>query len=143
MVHGDGLVAFVQILELKDQGDGVAEGKRQKKTIRIRNLRFFKKGRQLVHSYRNLSLANTITLTFEFQKSVKRHESVTMHRSGDSILCPVRAWTANVHLILGYPGTNADITVNTIFLVGKLKTINSSTVRNKICSAAEKVGEDC
>ena len=65
-----------------------------------------------------------------------------MHRSGDSTLCPVRAWAAIVHQILGYPGTNADTTVNTIFLDGKLKTINSSTVRKKLRSAAKKVGKD-
>ena len=66
-----------------------------------------------------------------------------MHRSGDSTICPVQAWAAIVHRILGYPGTNADTTVNTIFLDRKLKTINSSTVRKKLCSAAKKVGEDC
>ena len=65
-----------------------------------------------------------------------------MHRSGDSTLCPIQAWAAIVHRILGYPGTNTNTTVNTIFLARKLKTINSSTVRKKIRSAAKKVGED-
>ena len=65
-----------------------------------------------------------------------------MHRSRDSTPCPVRAWVAIVYQILGYPGTNADTTVNTIFLARKLKTINSSTVRKKLRSAAMKVGED-
>ena len=65
-----------------------------------------------------------------------------MHLSGDSTLCLVRAWAAILHQIIGYPGTNADTTVNTIFLAIKLKTINSSMVRKKLRSAAEKVGED-
>ena len=107
----------------------IAEEKRQTKTLRIRKLRFFKKGSQLVHSDRNLYLANTITLILELQKSDKRHEPVTMHRSGDSTLCPVQAWAAIVNRILGYPGTNSDTTVNTISLAGKLKTINSSTCK--------------
>ena len=75
----------------------IAEEKRRTKTLRIHNLCFFKKGRQIVHSDRNLSLAYTITLNFEFQKLDERHKSVTMHRSGDSTLCPVRAWGAIVH----------------------------------------------
>ena len=120
----------------------IDEEKRRTKNLRIRNLRFFKKGRRIVQSDWNLSLADTITLTFELQKSDERHESFTMHRSGDSTLCPVQAWAAIVHQILGYPGTNYSTTVNTIFLAGKLKTINSSTACKKIRSAAEKVGKD-
>ena len=80
----------------------ITEEKRRTKTLRIRNLRFFKKGLRLVHSDRNLSLADTITLAFEFQKSDELHKSVTMHRSGDSTLFPVQAWAAIVHRILGY-----------------------------------------
>ena len=64
-----------------------------------------------------------------------------MHRSVNSALCPVRARSDIVHRILGYPGTNADTTVNKIFLAVKLMTINSSTVRKKLHSTAEKVCE--
>ena len=119
----------------------IAEEKRRTKTLRIRNLCFFKKGHRLVHSDRNLSLAGTITLTLEFQKSYERHESVTIHRSVNFTLFPFQAWAAIVHQILGYPGTNADTNINTIFLAGKLNTINSSTVRKKLRSAAKKVGK--
>ena len=69
----------------------IAEEKRRTKTLCIRNLRFFKKGGRLVQSYQNLSLSKTITLTFGLQKSDECHESITMHCSGYSTLCPVRA----------------------------------------------------
>ena len=39
----------------------IAEEKHRTNTLRIRNLHFFKKGLRLVHSDRNLYLANTIT----------------------------------------------------------------------------------
>ena len=63
----------------------IAEEKRQTKTLRLRDLRFYKKGRELKHSDPHLANADTITVTFEFQKSDERHESVTMHRSGDNV----------------------------------------------------------
>ena len=87
----------------------IPQEKRQTKTLCIRNLRFFIKGRRLEYSAANLSLADTITVTFEFQKSDERHKSVTMFRSGDPELCPVRAWAAIVRRVLSYPGTDLSL----------------------------------
>ena len=120
----------------------IPEEKRRTNTLRLRNIRFFRKGRELKHSDPNLALADTVTVTFEFQKSDERHESITMHRSGDNLLCPVRSWASIVRRILSYPGTNADTTVNTVLINGRLKTITSATVRAKLRSAASIIGKD-
>ena len=118
----------------------IPEENRRTNTLRLRNLRFFIKGRLIPHSSPRLSLADTITITFEFQKSDERHKSVTMHRSGDAVLCPVRAWAAIVHRIRKYSGTSSDSTVNTILVNNKLRHINSTTARTKLREAARKVG---
>ena len=61
----------------------IPEEKQRTNTLRLRNIRFFRKGCELKHSDPNLALADTVTVTFEFQKSDERHESVTMHQSDD------------------------------------------------------------
>ena len=118
----------------------IPEEKRRTKTLCIRNLRFFIKGCLLAYCAANLILADTITVTFEFQKSDERHESVTMFRSGDPTLCPVRAYAAIVKRILSYPNTDYDTTINTIYVKGALQTITSTTARNKLRSAARNIG---
>jgi len=120
----------------------IAEEKRRTKTLRVRNIRFFRKGRLVPHTHRSLALADTVSITFEFQKSDERHETITMHRSGDTVLCPVRAWAAIVRRILSYPGTTADTNVNTIFVDNKLSTISSATMLEKLRAAARLIGED-
>ena len=44
--------------------------------------------------------------------------------------------------VLSYPGTDENTPFNTIFVDDKLSTISSTTVRNKLRSAADGVGED-
>ena len=94
----------------------IAEEQRRTKTLCVRNLRFFLKGTKPDYLAFSLPFAATITVTFEFQKSDERNESVTMFRSCDPTLCPVRAWAAIVRRILSYPGANVDTLVNTIYL---------------------------
>ena len=117
------------------------EENRRTRTLRLRNLCFRVKGQVVPHSSHNITQADTITITFEFQKSQERHESVTMHRSGDKLLCPVRAWASVTRRILSYPGTSSDTPVNTILLNKTLRQISSTTARNKLRSAAAAIGE--
>ena len=120
----------------------ILEERRRARTLRLRNIRFFKKGRQLLHTNSRISLADTVFVNFEFQKSDKRHKPVTIHRSGDNLLYPVRSWTAVVRRVLSYPVTNQYSTVNTILINGNLKTISYSTVYSKLRSTVQLLGED-
>ena len=65
-----------------------------------------------------------------------------MHRSGCTLLCPVRSWASIVRRVLSYPGTIIDNWVNTILVEKSPKTISSTTAQTKIRSAAGIVGED-
>ena len=117
------------------------EEKRRTNILKLKNIRFFSKGQIILHNHPDLALSDTVTVTFEFQKSDERNESVTMHRSGDPTLCPVISWASIGRRILSYPGCNDNTTVNTIFTNGKSSTISSATVRVKLRSAAREVGE--
>ena len=133
---------FFAMCSCKYLKSSVAEEKRKTQTLRIPNLRFYKKGRILKHSDPCLALTDTITITFEEQKNGEYHESVTMHRSRDTVLCPVRAWASIARRVLSYPDCNENSPVNTIFVEGKIATISSATVRVKLRSEAKKVGVD-
>ena len=62
------------------------EEKRRTKIIRLKDLRFCTKGRARTLTDKNIALSDTISITFEFQKSDERHDTVTMHRTGDPAL---------------------------------------------------------
>ena len=70
------------------------QGERRTDALRVRNFEFRKDQRILDHSDPNLELADTITLTFEYQKRDKRDDPVTQSKTSDPLMCPVRAAAA-------------------------------------------------
>ena len=54
------------------------------------NIRFFRGQIELSH-HADLSLADSVAITFEFQKNDVKWDTVTMSSLGDNILCPVKA----------------------------------------------------
>ena len=91
--------------------------KKRTKILCINNIRFFTKGKLIHHQSMNLHRADTVTITFEMQKSDERNESVTMHRTGDKIMCPVIMSANIVQRILTYPKTTSDSQIN-LFTIG-------------------------
>jgi hypothetical protein len=71
-------------------------GERRTNPLRLRNLVFRTKNKVVPHDDPNLHLADTISITFEYQKRDLRDDSVTQSKSGDAHLCPVRAAAAVV-----------------------------------------------
>ena len=61
---------------------------------------------------------------FEIQKSDEKHESVTMHRTGDKIMCPVIMSANIVQRILTYPKTTIDSQINLFTIGNKIKSTN-------------------
>jgi hypothetical protein len=57
--------------------------------IRKRNMVFRKGGQILPHSLPRLHLADTIAITFEYQKRNERNNTVTQWRTDNSTYCPV------------------------------------------------------
>ena len=71
-------------------------GERRTQSLRLRNLVFRRKNKIVPHDDPHLDLADTVTVTFEYQKRDLRDDAVTQSRSGDPLLCPVRAAAAVV-----------------------------------------------
>jgi hypothetical protein len=65
------------------------------------------------HSHHDLHLADTISITFIFQKNDEWDATVTQHWTFDHKLCPVKCWAAIVKRILSYPDTGPSMPVNT------------------------------
>ena len=117
-------------------------GERRTKILRIRNIEFRYRNRVIDHSDPNLARAETVSITFEYQKRDERDEVITHHHSGDPLLCPVRSWAKVVKRILSYSGTDPNTKVNTVCQDGKLKAIRSTAVLKRIRDTVAVIGRD-
>ena len=75
----------------------IKQGERRTKALCLRNLTFRRDHHILLHDDPDLASADTVTVTFEFQKRNDRDDPVTQSRSNDPLLCPVRAAAAIVN----------------------------------------------
>ena len=64
--------------------------------LRKRNIRFWKHHRIVLHTDPRLAYADSVTLTFEFQKRDVRDECVTQSRTRHPVFCPVKAAAARI-----------------------------------------------
>jgi hypothetical protein len=88
-------------------------GHRKTKLLTLANIRFFSNNRLVQHNDKHLHLSECVYITFEFQKCDTKHETITQHKSGDLLLCPVRIWASIICRISSYPLSNMSTTVNT------------------------------
>lgn len=117
-------------------------GERRTRLLTLGNIRFFAGHRELSHNDPFLANADSVSITFEYQKNDLRDVTITQHCTNDDTLCPVRAWAAVVHRVRGYPGTSDETPVNAFFENGKLRFIPSSTIRVKLRAVAAAMGKD-
>ena len=91
---------------------------RKTKRLKVRNIRFFKNNVEIRDKTNRMILyADTVSITFEFQKNKMKNITVTQPRSGKE-LCPVIIWAKIVLRILSYKGTTKNTFVNAV-VVGK------------------------
>jgi len=83
-------------------------GERRTHPIRKRNMMFQKGGRILPHSLPRLYLADTIAITFEYQKRDKRNNTVTQWRTGNSTYCPLVVSAAVVRRLEAMGASESD-----------------------------------
>jgi hypothetical protein len=76
--------------------------------IRKRNMVFGKDGQILPHLLPRLHLADTIAITFEYQKRDKRNKTVTQWRTGNSTYCPVVVSATVVRLLEAMGASESD-----------------------------------
>jgi hypothetical protein len=125
---------------------------RRMKLLCLWNIHFFLGRRALKHSDPCLTLANTISISFEYQKRNERNETVTQHRTGDPLISPVRKWGAVLQRVWEYPNMTENPEVNTFHFAGKSTNIQGSKAlsflrvaifsirRNKLGFGPEDVG---
>ena len=120
-----------------------ASEQRRTKALTLHNLRFFLHGNELPHHHPELHAADTITITFIFQKNDERNEDVTMHCTLDPLLCPVKSFASIVRRIRSHPAAT-DSTPVYMFTnsTGNLEPITSDHVRQVLRGAAALFGED-
>ena len=73
--------------------------KRRTDILKLRNIRFFKDGKQVHAPSAELRLANSISLRFEMQKNQEKFDTVTHGATDHDFLCPVKQWAADVNCI--------------------------------------------
>ena len=100
-------------------------GQRKTKRLTIGNIRFFKHNQEITDKQSAMILfAETVSITFEFQKNKQRNITVTQPRSGKQ-LCPVTSWGKIVQRVLSYKGSSSTSPVNTVMIGNKRHYIHS------------------
>jgi hypothetical protein len=117
-------------------------GTRRTKILSLKNIRFFKNKRELHHHNPKLSEADTVSITFEYQKKDTKNDTITQHKSTDTLLCPVKIWAKIVKRIVNYPNTNPNTQVNTYFDNGKHYLITGSMLLKQLRRATSALGKD-
>jgi hypothetical protein len=112
------------------------------KQLRLRNLRFFKNNKAMALTDPALASATAISITFEFQKSDVRSETVHQHATGFELLCPVIMWSRVIRRILAYPGCDEESLVSVVIINDAHKLMTASFLAAELKAAATRFGED-
>ena len=117
--------------------------KRRTDIIRLRNICFFKLGVE-IHSHINpdLTSADSVSITFEWQKKDERMDTVTHLSTDHPNLSPPKQWALIVHRIRSYPGATNDTPVSAVWRNSRIEHISSKEMVQALQAAVESVGED-
>jgi hypothetical protein len=119
------------------------QGPQKTKILTVQNIRFYNSNHLVKHSDPNLSGAECVSITFQFQKRDTRNNVITQHRSGDNVFCPVRTWAAIIKCLTSYPGASPADSVNLFrFPGGKKHMVSRSELLKHLRLAANTLGED-
>lgn len=118
-------------------------GHRKTKTLTVNNIRFFKKNKLINHNDPRLHLSDCVSITFELQKRDTKHDTITQHKSGDTLLCPVKIWAKIIRRLISYESTTKNTTVNTYMLSNnKLHCFSGPELLKRLRLAATSIGPD-
>ena len=105
------------------------------KRLCLRNIRFYRGGRELQHNDRSLQSADYISITFEDQENGEKNDTITMQCAYNLVLCPVRSGAKIIQRILKYPSAFPDTYVNTFLSVlGRSIRFVCHTVLSVFCT---------
>jgi hypothetical protein len=117
-------------------------GTRRTKPLQLQNLRFFQNNRVMSLDDPDLCSATALSITFGFQKTDVRNETVHQHVTEHPILCPVLRWAAIVQRILDYPGCDENSLVSMVLTNDQRKLVTSAFLATQLQAAAKRIGED-
>ena len=104
----------------------------------------FKKGNRLLkHDDPALSQADLVRVRFVFQKNDKRDVQIHMFKSGDDLLCPVKAWAMTVKRVRNIPSSSDNSEVCQFMDQNNRVTLfHSSFVRTKLRAIVNLIGKE-
>ena len=73
---------------------------------------------------------------------MKKTDTVNQLASGDTVLCPVRAWAAIVKKVRGYPGSSDETPISAVWNNGCVEHITPKMLVNALEAAVEAVGQE-
>ena len=112
------------------------------KLLRIQDIRFFQERKDIAQNRATNHLADIICITFRDQKNGEKDEMITLSRTTDPIMCPVRQGACIVNRILAIPGQTADSTINTYQSGNHTYTLKSETAIKRVRKLATALGSD-
>ena len=110
--------------------------------MRLRHIRFFKDGILLDHSNPQCEFADSVAITFEFQKKDERNDTVTQKGTDHAFMSPVKIWYEIVKRVRSYPGTDDDTSVSAVWRSGRIQHVTSEDMIIALRAAATAIGED-
>jgi hypothetical protein len=125
-------------------------GERRTKLLCFRNIRLFDKlNRPIpIHSPK-ITEAESVSITFEFQKKEVRDDTISHQRSGDKIdgghMCPVKACISLIRRAQSFPISQnklLDTPINTIFLSNSAYQIPSVVFLDTIRRTVKNLGKE-
>ena len=116
------------------------KGTRKTKRLKVENIRFFKNNGEIKKKTCALiEFADTVSVTFKFQKNRQRDITVTQPRSGKQ-LCPVLIWGKIVQRILSYKGSTDKSPVNAVLIGEKRHYISSTEMFRHLRHTVDNMG---
>ena len=117
---------------------------RRTNTLTLGDIQFYRNRRLLSHHDPELHLADTVSITFHYQKRDQRDDTITQQRTLDPILCPVKSWAYTIRRLLRLSGTSTSTTVDT-FLDPSTGTLSRFTATGLLAlfrTTARSMGEE-
>jgi len=119
-------------------------GVKRTKILTLRNICFFMEWHILKHLDPNISHADSISITFKYQKHDEQNDMITQHWTGYPILCPIWQWGTIIQCIHTYPGSCDNTLINMILFSqkNKLQQLTNNMMLSKLWAAATALGKD-
>jgi hypothetical protein len=112
------------------------------KILVLQNIRFIQDGKVLSHNESELEYADYLAVTFEMQKKEKKNNTVHTQKTGDPIMCPVRAAAELVHCIQSYPRTTNETPISAVLMGSRVRNVTSKQVARALQDTVTAIGED-